>query len=256
MTREIFNNILQLLKDDRPCVIATVVDARGSAPRHIGAKMLVFGDGAISGTIGGGSLEKRVIREALDVLKRKKSVLKDYSLNKKDGFQVCGGRVKIFLDVLVPEQTLLICGGGHIGLALSCIAKLMHWRVVLLDNRRDFANDQRFPHADKIVCGAYGRSLSAFASDANTSIVILTHGHAHDEECLEAALKTKACYIGMIGSRTKSKFIFDSLKKKGISQKRLKVVRTPIGLDIGAESPEEIAVAIAAELIKEKKKNI
>ena len=202
MTDELFNKILGVLKENRSCVGATVVACGGSAPRHVGAKMAVFSDGSIMGTIGGGALEKVVVSDALDALKRKKSVLKTYSLAKNHGLQVCGGTVSIFLDVLSPQETLVICGAGHIGLALSVIAKLLRFRVIVIDNRRDYANSQRFPHADQVICGAYRKFLgsSKFSADQKTSIVIVTHGHAHDTECLEAALKTKAGYVGMIGS--------------------------------------------------------
>lgn len=254
MTEELFNKILHVLKENRACVGATVVASQGSSPRHVGAKMFVFADGSIAGTIGGGGLEKLVTKDALEALKRKKSFLKTYSLDKKRGLQVCGGEVSIFLDVMKPSRTLIICGAGHIGLALSVMAKLLRFRVIVLDNRRDFANSKRFPHVDKIICGGYIRSLRKAGVDSKTSVVIVTHGHAHDAECLEAALETKAGYIGMIGSRKKIAFVFERLRKKGVSARRLRDVRAPIGLDIGAETPEEIAVAIAAELIQEDKK--
>jgi xanthine dehydrogenase accessory factor len=254
MAAEFFNHILQALERNQACVAATVVACGGSAPRHIGAKMVVSSEGLVAGTTGGGALEKRVLNDAICALRRKKSYLKTYSLNKKDGLQVCGGRVSIFIEVIAPQETLVICGGGHIGLALSGIAKLLRFRVVVFDNRRAFANAKRFSHADQVVCGAYPELLGKFPADAKTSIVIVTHGHVHDAACLEAALKTKAGYIGMIGSKTKIEFVFKDLKIKGFAAKRLEQVHAPIGLDIGAETPEEIAVAIAAEMIQVSKK--
>lgn len=251
---ELINKILGVLKENRACVCATVVASAGSAPRGIGAKMVVFSDGSISGSIGGGGLEKLVVADALVALKRRKSLLKSYSLRKKDGLQICGGRVSIFLEVVEPDQTLVICGAGHIGLALSLIVKLLGWRVVVIDNRRAFADRARLPHVDQIVCDVYVRALGKLPIDKKTHIVIVTHGHAFDAECLEASLKTSAGYIGMIGSRTKIQAVFDHLKRKGIAATRLKKVHTPVGLAIGAQSPEEIAVAIAAELVREMKK--
>ncbi len=247
---ELFNQILETLRRGQGCVSATVVASRGSSPRHVGAKMLVFCDGRISGTIGGGALEKLVTADALALLRKKTSALKTYDLDRKQGLQVCGGSVSIFFEVSAPRRALVICGAGHIGLALSWIAKILDFRVTVIDNRRDFAHKRRFPHVDEVICGAYGRVLKKLKADRNTFIVIVTHGHAHDQECLEASLRREAGYVGMIGSRTKIKLVFEDLMKKGFSARQLKQVHTPVGLDIGAESPQEIAVAIAGQLIQ------
>ena len=245
---------MELVKKNNACAMATVVSSAGSAPRHIGAKMVVSGDGALMGTIGGGGLEKLVIADCLDALKRKKSFLKDYPLDKKSGLQVCGGRVSIFIDVIQAQKTLLIAGAGHIGLALSFIAKLLNFRVIILDNRREFAHKSRFPHVDKIIGSPYAEAFKKLVLKKDTFVVIVTHGHVHDAECLEAALKTKAGYIGMIGSRAKIKHVFEGLQRKGFKKAQLAKVHTPIGLDISAETPEEIAVAIAAQLVQVSKK--
>ncbi|HAJ57017.1 MAG TPA: hypothetical protein DCL35_04530 [Candidatus Omnitrophica bacterium] len=250
----LFNKVLEIVSSNRACVMATIVSSHGSSPRKIGAKMLVFGDGSIQGTIGGGGLEKLVIQDALEALRKKKSCLKDYPLDKRSGLQVCGGKVSIFIEPLEPAKKLVIAGAGHIGLALSFIAKLLGFFVVVADNRRPFADKKRFPHADRVICGPYRRALAGAQLDKNTSIVIVTHGHLHDTECLEAALKAKAAYIGMIGSRAKIKNVFGELAKKGFKEAQLGRVHSPIGLDIGAETPEEIAVAIAAELVQEYRK--
>jgi xanthine dehydrogenase accessory factor len=145
---------------------------------------------------------------------------------------------------------LVIAGGGHIGLGLSLIAKLLGYEVIIVDNRREFSDKIRFPHVDRVICGRYEKVLPKLAMDAKTAIVIVTHGHLHDASVLAAALASEAGYIGMIGSRRKIRHIFGQMRRKGFSSRRLKDVYTPIGLDIGAETPEEIAVAIAAELIK------
>lgn len=250
----LFNKILDTIKQNRACVSATVVASFGSSPRKIGAKMVVFGDGEIEGTIGGGALEKAVIADALVALKRRKSFLKEYLLDRRSGLQACGGKVSIFIDVLEPSLKLMICGAGHIGLALSLIAKLLNFTVVVVDNRRAFANEDRFPHADQIICGPYVKAFKKVAPDQNTYVVIVTHGHLHDAECLEAALKSEAGYIGMIGSRLKIKHIFSQFLKKGFRRNQLDQLHSPVGLDIGAQTPEEIAVAIAAEMIKVKSK--
>ncbi|MEK7849692.1 MAG: XdhC/CoxI family protein [Candidatus Omnitrophota bacterium] len=247
---KLFNKILETLAQNNSCVLATAVSSRGSSPRKQGAKMIIYKDASIEGTIGGGKLEKTVIADALDALKRKKSVLKIYPLNRKSGLQACGGEISIFLEVLEPDKKIIIAGAGHIGLALSLIAKLLGFEVVIADNRRLFANAGRFPHADKIICAPYEEAFKKTPIDKNTFIVIVTHGCEFDRESLEAALYTKAGYIGMIGSDTKIKLVFSALMKKGFKKDKLALVHTPVGVDIGAETPEEIAVAIAAEIIQ------
>lgn len=251
----LFNKILETLKTNNACILATVVSSQGSSPRKIGAKMVIYKDGLIYGTIGGGSLEKTVIADALEALKRKKSLLKAYALSGKSGLQVCGGEVSIFLEVLEPDKKIVIAGAGHIGLALSLITKLLGFEVVVVDNRGTFASAGRFPHADKVICAPYKKVFKKTPVDKNTFIVIVTHGHAFDMECLEAALKTGAGYIGMIGSDAKIKLVFSALMKKGFKKDKLALIHTPVGLDIGAETPEEIAVAIAGEIIQINRKS-
>ena len=217
--------------------------------------MVIFGDGSIEGTIGGGGLEKLVITDAAAALKRRASFLKVYPLDRKSGLQICGGKVSIFIETLEPDKKLIIAGGGHIGLALSFIAKLLNFDVVIIDNRRRFAHKQRFPHADRIICDSYEEAFKKIKTDKNTLIVIITHGHVYDTECLEAALKCDVGYIGMIGSDAKIKHVFALLLKKGFKKSQLNKVFTPIGLDIGAETPQEIAVAIAAQLVAVSRKD-
>lgn len=246
----LFNKILEVLRRQESCATATIVASRGSCPRKIGAKMVVHADGSVEGTIGGGGLEKLVTSDALAALRRKRSFLKEYPLHKSSGLQVCGGAVSVFIEVLEPARTLVICGAGHIGLSLSVIGKLLGFRVVVVDNRREFADKKRFPHADEVIRGKYPAVLRPARLDKSAFVVIVTHAHLHDTECLRAALKTGASYIGMIGSSTKIALVFKQLEKEGVSRKRLNEVHTPVGLKIGAETPEEIAVSIAAELVQ------
>ncbi|HQP91489.1 MAG TPA: XdhC/CoxI family protein [Candidatus Omnitrophota bacterium] len=250
----LYNKILDIISADNGCIVTTVISSSGSSPRKVGAKMIVSKDGSICGTIGGGALEKTIIKDALDALKRKRTCLKTYSLNRGDGLQVCGGKVDIFFEIVEAQKKLVIMGAGHIGLALSFIGKLLGYNVVIIDNRSDFANRKRFPHVDKIVCSSYSKAFKDINVDFRTAIVIVTHGHLNDEECLQRALKTGAGYVGMIGSRSKIKLLFNNLLKKGFKKTDLQKVHSPIGLDIGAETPEEIAVAIAAELVQENNK--
>lgn len=248
--QEYFNKILDSISKSNACASATVVAVVGSSPRKVGARMVVFSDGSTWGTIGGGALEKVVIDDARDALRHHRSILKEYPLDKRSGMQVCGGSVSIFIETLEPQKTLVIFGGGHIGLALSVVAKLLHFNVVIVDNRKAFANKERFPHADKVLCCDYAKAFKTIAADHRTFIVIVTHGHAFDAVCLEGALKAEPAYIGMIGSEQKIKHVFNALLKKGFMRSQLRKVHTPVGLEIGAETPEEIAVSIAAQLVQ------
>jgi len=247
---DVFKTILVELAKGRPGVVVTVVASHGSTPRKVGVKMCVFADGRFEGTIGGGALEKLALEDARRALKKKASFLKSYPLNKEAGLQVCGGAVDLFFDVVVPARRLVICGGGHIGLALSYMGKLLDFEVTVLDHRRAFCNTKRFAHADHVVCRPYRAALGPLARDKDTFVVIVTHGHAFDEVCCAEALKTPSRYIGMIGSRKKIATVFANLRKQGFSKKDLGRIVSPVGLDIGAESPAEIAVAIAAQLVE------
>jgi len=246
----VFKNILDELRKGRVSVVVTVVGSRGSTPRKIGAKMVLFADGHADGTIGGGALEKAALRDAGQALKKKISFLKSYPLDKSSGMQVCGGAVDLFFDVVRPQHKLVICGGGHIGLALSYIGKLLDLNVTVLDHRREFANHKRFAHVDRVVCRPYSPALRSLAKDKDTFVVIVTHGHVFDTACCAQAMKSPSRYIGMIGSRKKIAAVFADLRKMGFSRRDLGRIVSPVGLDIGAESPAEIAVAIAAQLIE------
>ena len=246
----LFNKILKTIKKNNSCVVATVVSSRGSSPRKIGAKMVISKDGSTLSTIGGGGLEKSVIADAQKALHKEKSFLKEYPLDEKSGMQICGGRVSIFFEVVKPLKRLIIAGAGHIGLALSFIGKLLDFSIIIVDDRHSFANKKRFPHVDQVICASYRNAFRKMTIDKNTYIVIVTHGHLYDQVCLQAVLPSQAGYIGMIGSAKKIKHVFAALRKQGFTQKALRRVHTPVGLYIGAETPEEIAVAIAAQLVQ------
>jgi len=246
----LFNRILGEVRKGNASVVVTVVDSLGSTPRKIGAKMCVFADGRSEGTIGGGALEKTALEEARQALRKRVSYLKSYSLDRASGLQACGGRVALFFDVVKPRHRLVICGGGHIGLALSYLGKLLDFDVTVVDYRRAFADKARFGHVDRVVCKPYRSALRPLAKERDTFVVIVTHGHVFDAICCAEALKTPSRYIGMIGSRKKIATVFADLRKRGFTQKDLRRIVTPVGLDIGAESPAEIAVAIAAQLVQ------
>lgn len=250
---DIYEAIVAARKSGRRAVLATVVATRGSAPRKEGAKMLVKADGTIIGTVGGGSLEHQCHQEAMLLMGGASPKMCHFELTNEDAAQkgmVCGGIVDVFLEPLVAPPELFIFGGGHISLTLARIGKMCDFRVVVIDDRPEFANPERFPEADETIAGDISSVTGRLAINPNAYIVIVTRGHQHDAQALEWAAATGAAYVGMIGSRKKIATIYAHLKNRGLTQEQLDRVHAPIGLAIGAETPEEIAVSIMAQVIQ------
>jgi xanthine dehydrogenase accessory factor len=250
---DIYQEIVRVKTEGEEAALVTVVSASGSTPREEGAKMLVRTDGSIIGTIGGGSLEAQIIKEAVKVIRQGKPKRLHRSLTAKEAGEegmICGGDLEVFIEPILTPSTLYIFGGGHIALALTKMGKLCGFNITVIDDRAEFASAERFPEADAILAGDFTKSFPKIKIDNSSYIVIVTHGHRHDEVVLEWAVTTLAKYIGMIGSKTKNETIYTHLRAKGISQEQLDRVHAPIGLEIGAQTPEEIAVSILAELIK------
>lgn len=244
---DIFERIVAARHQQQPFVLATVIDIKGSTPRDIGAKMLVFQDGHTEGTIGGGAIEKKVVDACPEVLESNKAQVIHYDL---DELQMqCGGNMSVFLEPVVSQPTLLIFGAGHIGQSLARMAAMLNFIVTVVDNRPDFATAERFPTAQQIICKDYKAALPELEFHADAYIVIVTYKHLHDQEILEYCIQQPFRYLGMIGSKTKVTQAFRKLEQAGISQKLIGKVTSPIGLDINAQTPEEICVAILAELV-------
>ncbi len=239
----------------RPIVAATVVRSSGSVPRRTGAKMLVNADGTIAGSVGGGLFEALVIKDALEAMEAGKSVTKTYSFNPKGtGPQafgaICGGRAEIFLEVIVPADRLLIVGGGHCGRALAKMAASMDFSIVVAEDREDYARPEQFPYeAVESVLHMPADYAGLPEPDERTYVALVSKGFTTDEAALRRVLNSPAPYIGMIGSCRKRDVVFDNLRKDGIPESLLSRVHAPIGLEIGAETPEEIAVSILAEIV-------
>jgi len=248
---KIFKELNKISSEGGRAALATVVQVNGSAPREVGSKILIKEDGSLVGSIGGGTLEATICREAMSVLREAKARMLHFDLSgEEEGDQMlCGGEMDIFIEPILPQPTLYIFGAGHISLSISKIAKMVGFRVVVIDDRAEFANPERFPEADEIVAEDFSAAFSRLKINNASYIAIVTRGHQFDEKVLEWAVKTEARYIGMIGSKKKNEVIFAHLQSKRISEDILEQVHTPIGLDIGAETPEEIAVSIMAELI-------
>jgi xanthine dehydrogenase accessory factor len=244
---DIFEEIVAARKANIPVVLATVIESLGSAPREEGARMLIRKDGATVGTIGGGAIEKKIVDEALTLMSATSPKLVKYEL--KDIGMVCGGGMSIFLEPLLPAPQLVIFGAGHIGSALSQIGKLLDFNVTVIDNRLEFASRDRLPWADTIVAENYQQAIDALSLTDNAYLVILTHKHVHDFEVLEQLIHKSFRYLGMVGSKTKVAKAFQQLRDKGVGEGIIKKIHSPIGISIGANTPAEIAISIAAEMV-------
>jgi len=247
----IFEAASKTLRTGESVALATIVRSHGSTPRAVGAKMLVFPDGRIVGSIGGGAMENQVIEEARAAIKYGVPKMVQYKLKEVElgHLGVCGGENDIFIDVIAGKKQLIIVGAGHLGRQLSKLGVFLGMDVVVFDDRSEYANRERFPDAREIIVGDVKNELEKFPITPWCHVVIVTRGHEQDGVALETVIRSPARYLGMIGSRNKKAKIYSELLEKGIEQALLDRVHAPIGLDIGAETPEEIAVAIMAEII-------
>jgi len=245
-TYEVIHNALQ---KGEPVCVATVISALGSTPRESGAKMVIWRDGRTYGTVGGGELEARVTEAAREVFHSAQPAKLKFSLrNPNEGdVGICGGDVEVFLELAASRPRLVILGGGHVGRALSYVADFVGFRVVILDNR-DLPKEL-FPKAVEVVKRDYDNLPGAYFDDT-TSVVIVTAKHAADETVLRQLVGKPLAYLGMIGSRRKVAAIYQHLRDEGVGENLLSRVHAPIGLKIGAQTPEEIAVSVVAELIQ------
>jgi len=247
----LFEALMQAQKKGQGVVLATVVRDKGSVPRHAGAKMLVYPDGKIVGTIGGGEMESRVIREALDILASGLPSLKHYELADpaRGDPGVCGGQVDIFMEPILPDPTVLVIGCGHCGQALAELAHWLGFRVIVCDDRADLCNPEVIPHADEYLVVPPAEIAQKAVIHSRTYIAAVTRGSPFDIPMLPDLLKTPAPYIGVIGSRRRWATTVKQLKQAGMDEDTLRRVHAPIGLELNAETPREIAVSIMAEII-------
>ena len=253
---DIYEQIVQLRREGRRGAVATITNVRGSIPSFQTAKMLVRDDGSIVGTIGGGCVEAEVWQAAREVMEEEKPRSLTFNLNndpKYDTGLVCGGTLEIYIEPVLPPAVLYIFGAGHVAYNLYKIATIAGFEVVVIDDRESYANSERFPDAREVIADDFDTVTERLGLCEGGYIVIVTRGHRDDMRVLRWAVKANPRYLGMIGSRRKTIAIYKELEKEGIPAERFAGVHAPVGLEIGAVTPEEIAVAIAAELIAERR---
>ncbi|HOW27119.1 MAG TPA: XdhC/CoxI family protein [Elusimicrobiota bacterium] len=247
---DVFRILSESIRNGRDVALATIISAEGSTPRETGAKMLVFEDGSIQGTVGGGKLEALCIKNALSAMESGQNRKVTFELTEKGIGMACAGKTEVFIEVYLSRLKLFICGAGHVGQKIAAAATVAGIPYSVADEREEFACRDHFPQASRIHVEQPDHALTAARVDDKTYVVIVTRGHMLDKECLAAAMETKAAYIGMIGSRSKVPTIFKLLNKKGIHPEKDPRVYSPIGLDTGGKTPGEISVSVIAEILK------
>jgi xanthine dehydrogenase accessory factor len=252
MSQEVLSALVQALRRGEEAALVTIVSAHGSTPQRVGAKMLVFADGRTIGTIGGGCYENDALWKAREALQTRKPQLIRYDLTDdfaEESGLICGGQMQVYIEPLEPAPQLYIIGAGHVGQHLARMAGPAGFRTHVLDDREKFANRERFPDADEIVVESIPDWLHRADLSSNAYVVVVTRGHRHDLDALRALAPRDLRYVGLIGSKAKVKRIYDALLAEAMPLECLSRVHAPIGLDIGAVTPEEIAISILAELI-------
>jgi xanthine dehydrogenase accessory factor len=248
---DIYTAILDAQAKGRPAALCTVIAARGSVPRHAGSKLLVFADGQPVGTIGGGELESRVMAAARQVIDNGQPRVEHFELvDPEQGDPgLCGGEVDIYIEPIKPEPAVLVIGGGHVGKAIVHLAKWLGFRVVLSDDRAEYCTPDWAPGADEYLPVPIKQLASRFAFHPETYIVMPTRGAALDIEGLPHLLAQPHAYLGVIGSRRRWATAAQALRERGVSESQLSRVHSPMGLELNAETPEEIALSIMAEIV-------
>ena len=251
---DIYKKIVELQNNRIPSALVTVLRTKGSVPREAGSKMIVLESGQIFGTIGGSLVEAMVINEAVAAIQSQKISIVNHDLHDEEGKDtgmVCGGTMEFLIEPLAVGEKLYVFGGGHVALPVVQIAAKVGFSVTVIDDRSEFAAAERFPEASRCVQAQPSRYAEELELSDKDYVVIVTPGHKNDYSVLLGVIKKPCRYLGLIGSKVKRKEIYEKLKSQdGVTDAELKKVHCPIGLEIGSETPEEIAVSIVAELIK------
>jgi xanthine dehydrogenase accessory factor len=248
---DLFEEIVKMRRAGQRAALATIVHTNGSIPSYESSRMLVREDGSIAGTIGGGCVEAEVWAAAKEVMQKEAPRKMVFNLNNEASYDnglICGGTVEIFVEPILPQPMLYLFGGGHVSMAVAKAASSAGFAVGVVDDREAFANLERFPMAAEVFT-SYEGAFEKIQPSASTYLVIVTRGHKEDMRVLAWAVRTGARYVGMIGSKRKVLAVYKALEKEGYRPEEFERVFAPMGLEIGALSPEEIAISIAAELV-------
>ena len=249
--RSIYQALSELEKNNESAALCTVVMSEGSTPRHVGSKMLVYPDGKFIGTVGGGELESRIIKAALESLTNGKAQTLSYTMADpgRGDPGVCGGTVEVFVEPILPPALIVVIGAGHVGKAVVHLAKWLGFRVALSDDRAEFCNPESIPNADAYYPVPMAELANQLKVTRQTYLVITSRGSAIDAAGLPNLLDSDAAYIGVIGSKRRWLTTVKALKEKGVADEKIARVHSPMGLELNAETPEEIAVSIMAEIM-------
>jgi xanthine dehydrogenase accessory factor len=247
----IYQTLAEIEKTNDSAALCIVIKSEGSTPRHMGSKMLVYPDGHFNGTVGGGELERRVMEEARAALADGESRLLHYNMSdpSRGDPGVCGGQVEVFVEPILPPATVLIIGGGHVGKAVAHLAKWLGFYVAVSDDRPEFCNRETIPDADAFYNCPMTELPDQMKIDHRAFLILTTRGSSVDAEGLPRLLDTPARYIGVIGSKRRWATTVKELIARGVSPEKIAFVHSPMGLELQAETPHEIAVSILAEIL-------
>lgn len=249
---DVYEELVRLRREGRKCALATIIEVRGSIPSHESAKLLVRDDGTMAGTIGGGCVEAEVWSAAREAIATGKARRMSFNLNQDAAYDnglICGGQLDVYIEPVLPQPRALIFGAGHISKSLSRVAATAGFETVVIDDREAFANRERFPDSAEVIAGEYEDIFLRLQPSESSYIIIVTRGHRDDMRILRWAVGTPSRYVAMIGSKRKVISVVKELQKEGIPAEAFERVHAPMGFDIGAVTPEEIAVSVVAEMI-------
>lgn len=252
---DLFETIVELKKTGEPAALVIIIKTKGSTPRRAGAKMVVLKDGKTIGTMGGGDLEKRVIEEAIESIRQGEPRIASFTLDMEKGKldMMCGGDLEVYIEPVLPDDKVIIFGAGHITGSLAPMLQRSGFLVSVIDDSSDLLQKDKFPEIEDLRLTDMEEAARELTPDPNAYIVLLSRGFSRDEAILCQLIHKDFKYIGMIGSMKKIKSMEENLRKQGVPKEAFSKLRAPIGLDIGGETPEEIAISITAEIIAVKK---
>lgn len=253
---DVYEELVALRRAGEKCAVATIVEVAGSIPSFQSAKMLIRQDGTMVGTIGGGCTEAEVWQAARDAIDTERPRMLQFHLGQDAAYDnglICGGQLNVYVEPVLPVPRALIFGAGHISKSLSKVATLAGFATTVVDNRDSYANRERFPEAAEVIAAEYEDAFPQLAANDSTYAVIVTRGHKDDMRVLRWAVDQPLRYVGMIGSKRKTLEVAKHLRREGVDTAKLARVHAPMGLEIGAVTPEEIAVAVVAEMIRRRR---